>query len=131
MDGIFPGPPPLEALPPWTVEDVMGADTFVLLRWTPFCSSGTSSVKIDQYRIQLSDDYDPTDHEGPHLYPGTWRDANTLKGIVPGSDTEMIVRDGLKSVHRYYFRIAARNAADGCWSMFSEPSKPWRSQRRW
>jgi hypothetical protein len=118
--------------PPWTVEDVMGADTFVLLRWTPFSSRSASGVvKIDQYRIQLSDDYDPIEHEGPHMYPGTWRDANTMKGVVPGNDTEMIVRDGLKSVHRYFFRIAARNAADGCWSMFSKPSKPWTSQRRW
>lgn len=117
--------------PPWTEEDVMGADTFVLLRWAPYSSSSTPSVKIDQYRIQLSDDYDPIEHEGPHMYPGTWRDANTMKGIVPGNDTSMIVRDGLKAVHRYYFRIAARNEADGCWSTFSQPSKPWASQRRW
>ena len=117
--------------PPWTVEDVMGADTFVLLRWRPYSSYACSKIQVDQYRIQLSDDYDPGEHDGPHMYPGTWKDANTMKGVVSGNTTEMIVRYGLKSVHRYYFRIAARNAADGCWSIFSRPSKPWTSQRRW
>ena len=126
--------------PPWTVEDVMGADTFVLLRWKPFgCSSSvgdktadtTNNITVDQYRIQFSDDYEPLEHSGPHQYPGTWTDANTTKGCVSGSDTEMIVRDGLKAVHRYYFRIAARNAYDGCWSIYSKPSRPWTSQRRW
>ena len=101
----------------------MSGDTFVLVEW--------QAVKgVDQYRLQRSSDYDAREHDSALRYPGTWTDCTTLKGVVHAPKTQLIVSE-LKSVNNFFFRLAVRNEIDGCWSAWSDPSKLWKSERRW